>query len=228
MVFTDGRRECLERTLASFDAKLHGDFDYRVMIDDSADTDYGCLLDEEFPNFTIVHHPEKQGFCGAIRSGWSWARRQPIDFVFHLEDDFELVSDIRLDDVATLLCTNPHLAQVALKRQPVNDVERAAGDLVAMWPDEFRAHDDGRRQWLTHRLWWTTNPCLYRRAILDCAWPDPPGCEATFGQQLLADGFPGHGREWIAGPDVRFAFWGRRDDLPAVHHIGDTRVGHGY
>lgn len=84
-----------------------------------------------------------------------------------------------------------------------------------MWPGEYEDRTDGTHHWLEHRLFFTTNPSLYRRSLADRRWPDAPDSERKFTDQLRADG-------------RSFAFWGARHDGTWVTHIGDQRVGTGY
>ncbi len=166
-----------------------------------------------------VHGPlpdTKRGFAGAVQTGWGHVGDNDR-FVFHLEDDFTFNEPPDLSAMAAILDGNPCLAQVALQRQPVNDVERAAGGIIASWPDEYsEVVDDVGRVWCEHSLFFTTNPSLYR-AGLTCRfrWPDGAHSEGRFSQVLRDAGF-------------RFAFLGGKGDAPKVHHIGDHRTGTGY
>lgn len=218
LVITDGRRDCLGRTLGSARTNLHGPITRRVIIDDSADPDYAAHLDRTFgARFEIVHHDQRRGFGGAIQSGWDHLADGPEPWVFHLEDDFTFNRHVDLAALARVLATHPHLVQLALRRQPVNDLEAAAGGVVEMWPDSYEDNDDGQgAHWLEHRLFFTTNPSLYRRTLTDRGWPSGDGSERAFTDQVLAD------------DRARFAFWGRRTDQPWVHHHGDRRSGTGY
>ena len=216
LVITDGRGDCLGRTLASARTHLHGPITRRVMIDDSADTAYGVHLDQVHGHsFEIIHHDRRRGFGGAIASGWSTLAVEP--WVFHLEDDFTFNRHVDLNAMARVLAAHPNLVQLALRRQPVNDAEAAAGGVVEMWPDEYTEATDGAgHHWLEHRLFFTTNPSLYRRSLTTAGWPTGEGSEQAFTDRVLAN------------DQLRCAFWGRRTDRPWVHHHGDHRVGTGY
>jgi hypothetical protein len=108
-----------------------------------------------------------------------------------------------------------------LKRQAWNDAERSAGGFMQIDPASYVqcAQYDGDQTlaWVEHRLFFTTNPSLYRRSlILEADWPDSEQSEGMFTHLLRED------------PDARFGYWGRRDDEPWVHHIGVERIGTGY
>lgn len=161
------------------------------------------------------------GFCGAIRYGWDrLSERGEFDYVFHLEEDWHFNRAFSIAHMARLLDTEPQVAQVALRR---GEEPGEAGSIVEAFPDEFADRVTGMlglgqparsQEWLEHRLFWTTNPSLYRRDLIDQEWPPAPRCEAQFGAGLVAAGHT-------------FAYWGDRHDEPWITHTG-ARAGHGY
>jgi glycosyltransferase involved in cell wall biosynthesis len=217
IVFTDGRTNLLRRTLASFETQVSGQIVERWIYDDSGDRRVREAIARNHPEFSLINHPsgERQGFAGAIRTAWDALRSESIaDYVFHLEDDFTFNRPVNLDDFENILTKRPNLAQIALLRQAWNPDEIEAGGLIEMRPDEYVTHLDGDgRCWLEHDLFFTTNPSLYRRSLIEMFdWPAGPESEGRFGLELRKHGF-------------RFAYWGSKDDEPAVHHIGSHRAG---
>jgi len=221
MVITDGRRECMEPTMRAMRANLVGPIDRVVIINDSADPAYAEFLDFAYPGFERVHHQSRRGFGGAIQSGWD--NLGDTDWVFHLEDDFVLERPVNLLDMQATLCGQPHLAQLALLRQPWNADEWAAGGIVQQHPTEYQEHTSPRGAWLEHRLFFTTNPSLYPKSLTTLGWPEGPQSEGRFGMRLLREGMPG-----VEPTRLRFGFWGARGQLPLVNHIGTDRAGVGY
>lgn len=220
LVITDGRMEYLEQTVASAHARLTGSITERWMYDDSGDDDHRARLRERFPEFKHFDAGARQGFGGAIRAAWQHlAAHSHANFYFHLEQDFTFNEDIDVDAMADLLIRAPGLFQVALKRQPWNNEERAAGGIVELHPGDFYESIVGAMTYTCHRRFFTTNPSLYRSSLLDYGWPDGDHSEGVFTHRLLAHSKPG------ATP---FAFWGGKLDPPKVHHIGDHRAGTGY
>lgn len=222
LVITDGRRDCIERTIPSALEHLQGPITTRLIYDDSGDVDHWWWLANRFADdgFEMVSPPgDRRGFGGAIRHVWSAITEQGTDpFVFHLEDDFTFDRHVPLLAMASVLEQRPHLAQLALRRQPWNPNEVAAGGIVEQHPDDYLEHEDGLgRRWLEHGRFFTTNPSLYRRSLCEVGWPDGPHSEGHFGLGLLA-----------ADPATRFGYWGARTDPPWVTHIGHQRVGTGY
>lgn len=157
------------------------------------------------------------GFAGAIRAGWEQVRKNPDwDYVFHAECDFFYNRPIPLFHMAALLERKPRLAQVCLKRQPVNEIEVAAGGIVEVNPDSYTQYCEGGFVWTEHRVCFSTNPCLYStRLVHSMEWPDTEQSEGIFTHKLLED------------PITQFAFWGEKFGAPMVEHVGH-REGIGY
>lgn len=217
MVMTDGRANCLERTLESLDQVVafpRGEL-FRVVINDCPDPAYGEWL--AGLGFDLIVPPlrRKRGFGGAIQAGWDTMRAAGVEWVFHLEDDFQFQRHVDVGAMRRVLQEQTHLVQMALKRQPWNEAEKEAGGIVELNPDAFTEATDGFHQWVEHRLFFTTNPSLYHSDLMELGWPDGEFSEGKFTQRVLA----GQGS---------FGYWGRKWDPPWVLHIGDERVGTGY
>lgn len=224
LAMTDGRGELLARALASFAAMVTGPITRRVIHDDSGDDGYRAWLRATYPGYELVTTPHRAGFGGAYASAWTYMARGPEQMIANLEDDFLITRPVDLAEMTAVLDANPHLVQLALRRQPWNEVELAAGGVVEQRPDAFtEVRDEHGRVWLEHREWMTTNPSLYRRPLCAMGWPDVPRSEGEFTHYLLRHGVAG------VSPDaVRFGYWGSRDSGVWCQHIGRERVGHGY
>lgn len=218
LVVTDGRLDYLEQCIASAEQNLYGSISERWMYDDTGDDEHRRWLCGRFPQFIHVDDGPRQGFGGAINAAWRQLVACSVaSYVFHVEQDFTFNRPVDLDAMTYVLDTHKHLIQLALRRQPWNPAEHAAGGVIEQYPDDYTECTDGEYQWLEHRRFFTTNPSLYRWQLMTRGWPDGEQSEGRFGFRLMTeDGF------------ARFGFWGRREDPPAVHHIGQERVGHGY
>lgn len=224
LVMTDGRRDCIQPTIASADANLKGDIARRLIHDDSGDETYAAWLASTFPDWEIVRTMRRSGFGGAIRSAWHYLchfDRNP--FIFTLEDDFTFERPVDLGAMARVLDSKRYLAQMALRRQAWNPVEHAAGGVIEANPNAYLDVTDGVEEWLEHVLFWTTNPHLFRRELIYTGWPEGDQSEGRFGLRLLQDGFASTRPE-----QVRFGYWGARRSGVAVTHIGHVRAGVGY
>lgn len=205
----DGRDDLLEATLASFTHALgrpHGD-----------------LLGAFAAHVHVDDRKHRLGFGGAIASGWQRLRElgRDIDYVFHLEEDWRFDRPVDLDQLAGVLACDPPLAQIALRRGAVNAYEQRAGGVVECWPDEYAEAQclvpPGRYVWyLRHGLYFTTNPCLYHRTLIERNdWPTTAGSERAFTEQLRERG-------------RTFGLMGPRAGGTWVTHTGTIRTGGGY
>lgn len=202
LVITD-RPEYLERTLASAKEYLPDNFAARIVINDERHV---------------------LGFAGAIQRGWNRVLESGCSYVFHLEDDFTFNAPVPVEQMIEIIegsdahgpnPKGPRIAQVALKRQPWNDEERAAGGIVELDPDSYKECRGAGGIWTEHRKCFTTNPSVYPASICERGWPQVPDSEGAFTHQLLAD-------------DYRFAFLGGKNWPPFCEHIGEVRAGKGY
>lgn len=159
----------------------------------------------------IDDREHRLGFAGAIAEGWRQALRTDATHIFHAELDFTYLEPINLAGMIGVLHARPHLAQVSLKRQPVNAAEVMAGGFVECQPDSYREVDGVTE----HAVCFTTNPSVYPAALCHRGWPQVAFSEGVFSASLRDEGW-------------RFAIWGAKFDAPRVQHIGDVRAGAGY
>lgn len=225
LVMTDGRLDCLDQTIRSAREQLRGDITECWMHDDTGEQLHRDRLAALYPDFTQIGTGPRRGFGGAIAHAWQHLKdNSQAEWVFHLEGDFTVNSPIDLTEIARAMKRNPQLVQMALRRQAWSDAERTAGGVIEQHPDAYTdCTDQYGSQWLEHRLFYTTNPSLYRHGLCDLGWPDIPQSEGQFTHYLLREG-----DGYVLGSEVRFGYWGARQDQPLVEHIGDTRVGRGY
>jgi hypothetical protein len=219
LITTDGRPGLLAETLATFRRHVPRDrFTHCVVFDDSGDTPGLRHSPGDYGETRIIGGPERVGQDKAIAAAWRTIAELPVDWVFHLEDDFRFMTDVDLDAMISLLAENPYLAQVALLRQAWFARERHAGGLFAAHRDEYtQCTDPTGRQWVEHTRHWTFNPCLYPARLCRDGYIDGDRHELRYGRALCA-----------ADPTVRFAYWGTLQAPPAVWHLGEERAGHGY
>lgn len=243
LVMTNGRKECLLKTMQSANEMLIGPIRRVLVNDDSADKDYYQWLNRNFcftngdigksivnPCMTRIQSvTECQGFGGAIINAWETIKTRcytDTQFVFHLEDDFIFTRPVDLWEMMATLDSNPFLSQVALQRQPWNEAEKAAGSIYNSRPGAFQQkrpmvidqpwRSSNLTGWIEHTEFFTTNPSLYRRSMLfGYPWPTGTGSEGNYSAHLRECGF-------------KFGYWGNLTDDPWVIHIGNERVGKNY
>jgi GT2 family glycosyltransferase len=206
---TDGRTDLLAQAIDSAIENLPP-FTPWILVDDS-----GSEAAEEFyPRFArVVSHFERRGLAASVNDGWGVAATDGVDYLFHLEDDFTFNGPPDIEGMAALLDADPDLAQVSLKRQPVNGEEIAAGGFIEANSDAYRETTPllpGAPVWTEHREFYTLNSHLSPRWVFEQGWP--AGNEAEQTARLNED------------PDNRFAIWGAKFDPPAVTHLGTSRM----
>lgn len=217
LVMTDGRKQFIEPTLERTNM-LSGYISRKLIHDDSGDESYRkWLLRRYGKEYEIYSTGRRSGFGGAIISAWNQLQNDNNDWVFHLEDDFVMSNLVPLSEMITVMNRNPHIVQMALRRQPWNEVEKAAGGIVEADPDSYEEKTNGIHTWLEHRKFFTTNPSLYRKSLtVEHPWPVGLNSEGKFGIELFNDA------------DKRSAFWGYKGEEPRCWHIGEFRNGAGY
>ena len=200
LTISDGRDAVHERALASLEANLPPVFAHRVHIDD---------------------RDHNLGFCGAVQAGWDRVLETGAEWVAHFECDFTFNAPWDIERMVGVLERHPELAQLVLKRGPVNAQEIAAGGIIEQHPDDYTERldlspDGTYNIWTEHRRFWSTNPGVYSTRFCRLGWPQEPESEGKFTHRLLKD------------PTLRFAFWQGKGNLPLVEHIGHQRAGVGY
>jgi hypothetical protein len=219
IVLTNGRRDCIAKTIPSITEHLTGYGD-TVIVDDSGDPHYREWLVARFPDVLVTAvGPQAMGYWRAMRVVWAIARDSDSDLIAFWEDDFLLTEDVDITCLERVLTEHPHLTQIALVRQPWWPNEHIHGGLIPALEDqgqEFVEHTDGKHWWIEHRACFTGNPSLIPARTFAHDWPEGSWSESRFGHHLFAD------------PNARGAYWGRRSDPPRVEHIGHQRVGTNY
>lgn len=134
------RPEILDRCLSSFRKNLFVGRDnmyYRLIlnidtvgdVDSASRTDVWVVARNHFP-IAYVSAPEKANFAAAFKRVWS---RATGDWVFHLEDDWELTSSVDLEKLISILERHDDLAGIRLPA--------------------FHARKDGMKNWSKWFKW---------------------------------------------------------------------------
>lgn len=210
VVTTDGRREYLERSILSLDNNLDmRSISNRLIADDSGDGEYRAWIFRQLPTFDYIQHENRLGFSAILDTAWrAVLSYRNISHVFHTEDDFTYNEPVDLARMCDILDSNPHLAQLALKRQPVSDGECKAGGFMETNPSAWKDQDG----FCETQLNFTSNPSLIPRRVLETILSDPrQKNEVNITDTLLKQGYS-------------FGYLGQIVDAPRVEHIGETRA----
>ena len=221
LVMTDGRAEYIEQTVSSALDNIVGDSMRIVVNDDSANKNYNKFLKNlfskyPFETFITDSVENKSGFGGAIQNAWNFIKNIQDDFIFHLEDDFVFNRTIEINKMKFILNNHSNVQQVALRRQPWNEVEALHGGIVESNLDAFIEKRHFNISWLEHRLFFTTNPSLYRKSLCSIGWPQVERSEGIFSIDLFRN------------PRAVSSYFGSLKSGEWVKHIGYNRTGHGY
>lgn len=223
---TSGRRDCFESTVESFVNRVRP-LPLEVFIyDDGLRTGAADLIHTGEVDFgmrarEVTLEPARRrigqaGFCKATARCWQAAAESSLGWHFHLEDDFLFTRSVDLRDLAHVLELEPHVAQMAMMRDAVNDAERDAGGIYQHRRGDYTLRGAGSGStWLEHHAYFTTNPALQRTSLARAfPWPTDDQCEGMYGIRMRQ-----------AVPATTFGAWGNGD--PWVRHIGE-REGFGY
>jgi hypothetical protein len=149
-----------------------------------------------------------------MQAMWRYIRNMVrATYVFQTEDDFDILKDVDVAAMASVLDANPELVQMALLRAPISDRERQRGTLLGYPPSDFTPHEQDGHQWLEHQRFFTCNPSLFRTSLTEQAWPSGDHSEAVYGRKLFASG-------------LRAALWGEGETW--IVHTGAVRAGGPY
>lgn len=207
VVMTHGRLNYLEQTIESINNNLVGRVDRRIIYSDSPDDGFNNKINNF--GYEVIVNSGEHGFGNAIRNMWA---NVTDDYIVHWEDDFTLNEKVNTDILAWVLRTSPELAQVALKRQPWNEEEHAAGGIVECDPDSYREIKRCGYTITQHDKFFTTNPCMYSKDTQALGWPEGEHSEGMFTFKMRDN-------------ELYSSFFGRKYSTPLVHHIGYDRAG---
>ena len=139
----------------------------QFIIDDSGDPAYQLWLDETFPDWTRIHHPERQGLGACFQSALLAVMSTDADYGFTVEDDTPLLGYVDIAGMSVVLKANPSLSQLMLMRPPFNAEEIAAGGVYRQTPGDFTERTDGLFTWVEHQKWYGFQPNLTPRTVID-------------------------------------------------------------
>lgn len=209
IVFTNGRLDLLARTIESAEKNLQCDFKAKWIINDCPEAYSDLQSWYCSKGFEIYNNSVKSGYCYSIQKAWNELRSR-YDFIFHLEEDFIFNEPIPVMDMIRVLKHDFSLAQMALVRQPINEIELAAGSILKATQERYTPKKWDGYDWLESNFCFTNNPCVYPDLITRGPYPQRtswPWGESAFSELLRSHGY-------------RFGYWGTMDQKPKVTHIG--------
>jgi hypothetical protein len=178
IVLTNRKNRYLPTVLDAFHEHVTG-WDDLIFVDDSGDHAWRMSLAEDTGRLVFPVGDAPSGYTKAMQAVLEVARGQAGP-VFLLEEDWLILQDVDLRDLAATLAADSNLAQVRLARGPFFKVEKRRGVAATWWPSM-----------------WTCNPSLIASSTFDTDWPIGLWSEEAFGHALLEKGatFAVHGDE---------------------------------
>lgn len=206
VVLSNRREKYLPDTLHALRRLVFG-WNELVIVDDSGDEDHRHRTAAQNPDAEVIPvAPEPSGYTAAMGVVTDSMHGETVAF---WEEDFIPARPIDLQQIAGTLTARPHLAQLALLRQPwfANEVEH--GGVVEALEAQGQRFNlvDGI---LEHTAFFTGNPSLWTPAVYRPGWPTGSWSENRKRDELRAAGY-----KFGLIPEVR------------VHHVGE-RTGFGY
>lgn len=121
VIFSTNRLEYLIPTLRSQkQLNFEGCEVDKIFIDDYPRTRNDAMLSELVKSYgydTIVFHKENMGLSVTWSELWNFIKHKNYDYVWHQEDDVEILEPIRILDLIELLNSSKDISQIQLARQ---------------------------------------------------------------------------------------------------------------
>ena len=137
VIFSTNRLEYLGRTLvAQKNLNFEGCEVDRIFIDDFPKGRNNLLVKTLVNTFgynEIYLHEQNLGLSVTWTEFWNLVKSRNYDYIWHQEDDVEILEPIRVMDLIELLQLDPSLSQVVLKRQPWYENEKESEALGTDW-----------------------------------------------------------------------------------------------
>lgn len=121
VVFSTNRLEYLIPTLeAQRNLNFYGCEVHKIFIDDYPKTRNDMMITELLKLYgynEIILHQENLGLSVTWSQFWDLIKDRDYDFVFHMEDDVEILEFVLITDLIEILNSDPLISQVQLARQ---------------------------------------------------------------------------------------------------------------
>ena len=127
VIFSTNRLEYLTKTLKyQSNLNFYGCDVHRIFIDDYPKTRNDMMITDlvKLYNFDeVILHQENKGLSVTWSEFWELIKHRDYDYVFHQEDDVEILDPVLITDLIELLKSDPSISQVQLARQAWYDHE---------------------------------------------------------------------------------------------------------
>lgn len=227
-ILGNGRRGYLERTIASWEANLIDAPKYRYIFDDSGNPQYIRWLQQKYGDrFSIV--PVSNGSAGhvaAINKIFSTLSEVDTEYFLGIEEDWMLFRPLSVKDIMNELSKNKDTLQIRIPRtvwhSDYHKLDLYGGSIlrhqIKNLKNESVEFINGKNPWYKIRssfYFWSHNPSVFHKNILNESYDDTKTHEYDFGIKLLSK-----------YPNASIGFWAANVYDGYITHIGfrDPRV----
>jgi hypothetical protein len=216
-ILGNGRGRFLDRTIASWEANLIDTPKYKIIFDDSGNSEYREWLQNKFGSrFEIVSVSEHcVGQAAAINFIFNYLSSLDVDYFLQTEDDWMLNRPIKISELANCLSNLENVCQVRIPRSVWHEtnthyLDLEHGTLLNYYVSQHQHVK--KEKWYeiqTDSYFWSHNPNVFKRNILGIQYPENGiDSEYLFGKKLISLGF------------TSFAYWAINPYESFVSHIG--------
>jgi hypothetical protein len=210
------RLEIIERTLVSFQEKMFKEYPYRLIINldpvgrlEEKDAIVKMVDRVTKSRDTLWRFPVEPSFPRAFQ--WCW-RQSRTPYIFHLEDDWELLRVINIIEMLDLMERHSSIAILRLPYTPCSPESNKAWNKLLPWNGEFYEVPEDLRG----LLGFAGHPSLICKEFVGLALRQVDGLRNPE-KQLKWKPTVRYGRIFQG---MRYGVYGKPGDGPAVKDIG--------
>jgi len=223
VIFSTNRLEYLTRTL---EAQKNLDFTDcevdRIFIDDFPKDRNNLLISTLVKNFgynEIILHEENKGLSVTWSEFWNLIKDRNYDYVWHQEDDIEILKPISIVDLITILKGDKDLCQVTLQRQPWYFTEKPSEALPTDWTYKHYRYEKSSAIFSPMASLYDMKFVRYDYSVwLKSTYPDRDWWSINLNEGMI-------GKVLLEGQNLVSGKIKDHDGSPLINHIGEYFVG---
>lgn len=217
VILGNGRKGYLERTIASWETNLIDAPKYKAIFDDSGNSEYRNWLKQTYGDRFSIYAVDfvPAGQAKAVQSMFDYIKNLDVDYVVWTEEDWVLFRSLDTKEIFETLKQNINVLQMRIPRTiwyaDYHLFDLNAGSLLLDYIEDKNAgwsYD----KWFnvkTSHYFWSHNPCVFLKDIVNNPYPTDGDHEFKFGTALLD-----------SNPNATVGFWANNPYDGYVTHIG--------
>lgn len=222
-ILTNGRKQWIKHTVASWTLNLKTQPSKKIIFDDSNSAAYFAFLKNEFgDSFQIIKiRNNKHGHGGAVNFIFEYLKRTDYEYFLELEEDWVLNRELDPEPLIKELSSDQNMIQMRIPRSPWYYHKLSYQDFIlgshinvlASKTDASFIKKNNFYLWRSNHYFWTHNPNFFKRELLYNKYPlEPVGDkneELLFGNALFKK-----------YPHSYAGIWAKNEYDNYVSHIG--------